>query len=119
MEQSRTKLVIVVLIVCTVFFGIQYFLAQRELSVTKAALTSQNVNEKTLSFTKLFIEKVLKADKEIDFETRLSLENGVRSLGDENILAQWQKFTDSKTESDAQREVKSLLQALVNNLAVK
>jgi hypothetical protein len=82
-------------------------------------LESQKTNEKVLDFTKLFIEKVLKAETEVDFETRLKLENAVRNLGDEEILTQWQKFTESKTEAEAQEEVKNLLEMLLEMLVNK
>ena len=42
-------------------------------------------------------------------ETRLSLENAVRDLKDEEIMAEWQNFIASKTEADAQTSVKKLL----------
>jgi len=33
----------------------------------------------------------------------------VRNLEDEEILAQWQRFTESKTEAEAQEEVKKFV----------
>lgn len=72
-----------------------------------------------MDFNKLFIEKVLKAEEKIDFEERLKLENMVRNLNDEEILIQWQKFTESKTETEAQDNVKDLLYILVNKTEVK
>lgn len=66
-------------------------------------------NEKIISFFGLFVEKVLKSGEEIDFDTRLNLENSVRATGDQDLVAQWQKFTNSKTEESAQIEVKNLL----------
>jgi len=65
------------------------------------------------------IEKVLKAETEVDFETRLKLENAVRNLEDKEILARWSKFIESKTEAGAQEEVKNLLEALVNKIKIK
>jgi hypothetical protein len=116
MENKKTSLIMLVLVVICILLGARCFVVQKQLTGAKTEVGVQNMNTKTLEFTKLFIEKVLKADKEVDFETRLSLENSVRGLNNENILIQWQKFTDSKTEADAQREVKNLLQLLVNNL---
>ena len=72
-----------------------------------------------MEFTKLFIGEVLKADSEVSFDTRLKLETAVRNLGDEEILNQWQKFVDSKTEAGAQTEVKNLLEMLINKIRVK
>jgi hypothetical protein len=52
----------------------------------------------------------------VDFDTRLSLENGVRDLKDPEIMAEWQNFTGSKTEADAQNSVKKLLEMLVDKI---
>ncbi len=82
-------------------------------------METQKTNEKVLEFAKLFIEKVLKAKTEVDFETRLKLENAVRNLDDEEILVQWQKFTESKIEAEAQEEVKNLLEMLVNKIRIQ
>ena len=64
----------------------------------------------------MFIKDVLQADKEVDFETRLKLENAVRDLKDQEILAGWQSFIDSKTEQDAQSNVKKLLGILISKI---
>jgi len=76
-------------------------------------------NERIINFLKLFIAKILKAEGEIDFETRLKLENAVREIQDKEILDQWTKFTESKTEEEAQKNVKDLLEILVNKLQIK
>jgi hypothetical protein len=47
------------------------------------------------------------------------LETAVRDLKDEEILNQWQKFVDSKTETEAQKEVKNLLELLINKIKIK
>jgi len=114
------SLVIVILILSAgdVFFGVKYFVVQKELRQTQTALETQRTNEKVLDFTKLFIEKVLKAETEVDFETRLKLENAVRDLDDEEILAQWSNFVNSKTESETQNQVKNLLELLVSKIKI-
>ena len=110
--------IILILIVGNVFLGINYFSLQKELRQTQAVLETQKTNDKVLEFTKLFIEKVLKADTEVNFETRLKLENAVRNLEDEEILAQWSKFVESKVEAEAQEEVKNLLEILVSKIRI-
>ncbi len=117
-KQKIFLIIILILLVGNIFFGVKYFAAQKELQQTRTVLETQKINEKILDFTKLFIEKVLKAETEVNFETRLKLENAVRNLENEEILAQWQKFTESKTEVEAQREVKNLLEALVNKIKI-
>src|SRR4030042_427533 len=110
MSNQKTILITLVLLVACVFSGFKYFTVQKELAQTQAVLETQKTNEKILDFTKFFIEKVLKAETEVDFETRLKLETEVRDLGDEEILSQWQEFTESKTEAEAQEKVKNLLE---------
>jgi hypothetical protein len=40
----------------------------------------------------------------------------VRDLNDPQIMAEWQNFTASKTEADAQNSVKTLLGLLVDKI---
>ncbi len=117
-KQKTIWTLCLVLILGNVFFGTKYFTLHRELRETKAALQTETINEKILSFSKLFIGKVLRAENEVDFETRLNLENSVRNLQDEEILAAWQKFTRSDTEREAQTEVTNLLGLLMEKIKV-
>ena len=113
-----TFLVILVLLAAA-FWGVKnYIEVQREFQITKETLKVQKINENILDFAKIFINQVLRAEKEIDFETRLKLEYAVRDLGDEEILKQWDNFVNSKTESEAQEQVKDLLELLVNKIKV-
>lgn len=112
-------IIILILLIAVIFLAIKYNNLNNELKVAKTAVESQKINTATLNFTKLFISKVLKAESEIDFDTRLTLENAVRNLNDSDVLAQWQKFTGSKDEAQAQQEVKALLEMLVNKIEVK
>ena len=99
-----------------IFLGVNYYLLHKEFTQMASLVDSQKTNDKVLAFTKLFIEKVLKATTEVDFETRLKLENAVRDLNDETILAQWTKFLATKDAASAQTEVKNLLNILVNKI---
>jgi Na+-transporting NADH:ubiquinone oxidoreductase subunit NqrC len=112
-------ILVLILLAGNIFFGLKYSAVQKELKLTQTSLETQKTNEKILDFAKLFIEKVLKAETEVDFETRLKLENAVRNLGDEEILEQWNKFVNSKTEAEAQEQVKNLLEMLVNKIKVQ
>ena len=118
-KQKIALIIVLILLIGNIFFGYKYFALQKELETTKATIKTQQINEKILDFTKLFIEKVLKAETEVGFETRLKLENAVRNLGDEEILNQWQKFTESKTEAEAQTEVKNLLEMLIGKIKLQ
>jgi len=118
-KQKIALIIVLILLIGNIFFGYKYFALQKELETTKATIKTQQINEKILDFTKLFIEKVLKAETEVGFETRLKLENAARNLGDEEILNQWQKFTESKTEAEAQTEVKNLLEMLIGKIKLQ
>ena len=120
---SLKKIVVIVitliLLAANFFWAIKCSSLKTELKEVKQKVESQQINEKTLDFTNLFIEKVLKAEEEIDFETRLQLENAVRVLEDEQILNQWNKFVESKDEEEAQDEVKDLLEMLIKKIESK
>jgi len=111
--------IILLLIAGNVYLGFKYLNIQKELRQTQTALQTQTTNEKVLEFFKLFIKEVLKAETEVNFDTRLKLETAVRNLGDKEILNQWQKFVDSKNEAEAQTEIKNLLEILVNKIRVQ
>jgi hypothetical protein len=128
---NKQKLIIILiigLIVMNIFLLYRYLLITKEIEKIKIAssLPEKNAvifpntkNERIINFLKLFITKVLKAEGEVDFETRLKLENAVREIQDKEILDQWTKFTESKTEEEAQKNVKDLLEILVNKLQIK
>jgi len=119
-NKPKTILIIILILFAgNIFLGVKYFSVVKELRQTQAAPQTQTTNEKVLEFSRLFIGEVLKADSEINFDTRLKLETAVRNLNDEEILNQWQKFVDSKTEAGAQEEVKNLLELLVSKVKVK
>jgi len=115
--------IFLVLFGSNLLFALMYFQTAKELSGVKVALSTQRYNAKYLDFLKMFIKLVIKSDKEVDFETRLKLENAVRQLkeeyGDEEILLQWQKFVASTNEAEAQKNVKDLLAMLVEKTYLK
>jgi hypothetical protein len=109
--------VILILVAGNVYFGLNYFLVSKEVKEVREDLKKQQLNTKIINFSRLFVEKVLKAEKDISFEERLGLENAVRDLNDKEILSQWEKFTESKTESEAQENVKNLLDVLTKKFS--
>lgn len=117
MPKSKISIaIIIILLASTVAFAVLYFYSQQDLQITKQLLNTQQVDRKILGFGTLFVEKVLKAEKEVSFEDRLRLENTVRDLNDSDVLAQWEKFTVSKTDTDAQKEVINLLELLLKKI---
>ena len=118
MENKKliTEGLMLVLIAGNFFFAYNYFSAYKKLQNIESIKAKVEVNQKVVDFASMFIKKVLQADKEVDFETRLSLENSVRNLKDDEIIAEWQNFTNSKTEAEAQNSVKKLLGILITKI---
>lgn len=116
MDNKILKGAVVLLLLSTLFFGFQYFSNQTELRRLEAAVNEQEVSEQVVAFIRLFVEKVLSAEGEVDFETRLKLETAVRDLDNEPILNNWQKFINSGTQAEAQENVKEFLEVLVGEI---
>jgi hypothetical protein len=89
------------------------FLLVKTINNLNSVLRAEQVNYNILSFANMFVEKVLLAEGEVDFDTRLELETTVRSLNNKEIFSQWQKFTKSLTKIDAGNEAKILLDLLI------
>lgn len=117
-SKKRIVLIIVIgaLIIGNVFFAFNYFFLYMDQQAITSEKNKTELNGKVLNFASMFIKKVLQADSEVDFETRLSLENAVRDLKDEEVMQEWQKFTGSKTETEAQNSVKKLLEILISKI---
>lgn len=109
-------IIIALLVMSNVFMYLSYADMKEGVKLRQQKQVIALTNEKILSFSKMFIEKVLKAEGEIDFETRLKLESAVRDLQDEDVFSAWQKFTNSTTEREAQQSVKSLLSVLIEKV---
>ena len=111
-------LLVVLLVASTLFFGYRAYVLDGELDRLKAsgADVAPLLNQPVLNFSRLFVEKVLEAEAEIDFETRLELENAVRDLNDVEILAKWNDFTKSDVEAEAQKNVRALLKVLLERM---
>lgn len=122
-SKAFLAVIFLVLLGSNLLFAVMYFQATKELEGAKITLSTQRYNAKYLDFLKMFIKLVIKSDKEVDFDTRLKLENAVRQLKEEyndmEILAQWQKFVNSQNEADAQKNVKELLSMLVDKTYLK
>jgi NACalpha-BTF3-like transcription factor len=110
---------IVILLLGNIFFAGQYLYGLKEIKAIKKVAIIQKNNEKIINFAKLFIKDVLRSENEVNFETRLKLENAVRNTNNKEILSIWQKFIESKSETEAQNNVKDLLEAIINNIGAK
>ncbi len=104
---------ILLLVMAAVFFQIRYVRIKGEFYKFQQGVVMANQNQAVLDFTQAFVDEVLNASGEIDFETRLNLEGAVRALNDEQILSAWQAFTSAQTESQAQTALTKLLSVLI------
>lgn len=119
---ASKKLLVFLIVLVLALFGTnaflfyKYRLAQTNLDAAKQVIATRTVNAKILNFMNMFIDKVLKAQGEVSFNDRLTLENAVRDLNDPQILDDWNAFVNSKTEPDAQGAVKNLLSDLAKKI---
>ena len=95
----------------------QYLVTLQELKITQETLKTYQYDDKILAFTKMFVGQVLKTDGAVSLENVLKLENAVRDINSKPIYDEWQKFLNSKTQLEAQIEVKNLLEMLVNKIS--
>ncbi len=108
-------IIIILLLMDGVFIG-QYLASLERVRVTQSTLLAYQLNEKVINFTKIFCEKILNAGGEVSFDDRLVLENAIRDINSKPIFDQWQKFVNSNNEVEAQVELKTLLDLLINRV---
>jgi hypothetical protein len=117
---NKKKLVLILaallLVLGNLFFGIEYFLQAKKIQSLEKEIEARQTNDRVVNFLNIFIENVLKTDKEVSFEDRLKLENAIRDIDDPEILARWEKFTSASYENDIQNGVKDLLQVPVKKI---
>jgi len=104
---------VIVLVLANIYLVDKY---QDLRSVSESCIESQKANEKIVVLAKFFIEKILKADGELNVETVLELENAAKATGDEELRAQWQKFLATRTIEEAQQEIQNFLELIVNKI---
>ena len=116
MKQKQIYIIIIILLLVNLFLGIKYFDANKELKETKNIITIQEEKTKFAEFNKTFISEVLQTESEVNYDTRLKLDKMVKDINDKDLTAQWQKFTDSQTEKEAQEETVKLLKLLTEKV---
>ncbi len=117
-----TRSIIIVLLVFALFASNTWWILhdqeiQNELATLRGLAHREAIQNRVLSFSTLFIDKVLNAKGEIGFDDRLQIENAVRDLEDPEILNRWNQFISSQNENEAQTHVKMLLSLLIHRLA--
>lgn len=118
--KNLNKILLVLTIVLTLISA--YSLAQcvlfkSKLKTADKIIKDQQVNVKIVTFTQLFIDKVLSGQTEVSFEDRLQLENAVRDINDQEIFDQWQKFVKSGINEEGQQNLTVLLKLLVTKIS--
>src|SRR3989344_5480024 len=107
------KVLSVVVLAGMIFFMIMSFKLQGKINVLESQPRLSVDANKSFIFMQDFISNVIGSSTEVDFETRLRLENEVRAINDPDILSKWKAFIASKNESEAQGHVLSILQRLI------
>ena len=112
---NKTTLVLIFLLVASnIVWGLLYTSKKSQLVTAQHELATITQNKKVLAFQKLFVEKVLKSDGTVDFNTRVELQNAVTDIHDESITQTWNAFLSAKTEAEGQNRVKELLSLLAS-----
>ena len=117
MIRKLLNIVLIVSLAGNVLLGAWLVVAKIAEKEANQQIKVQQINEKALLFAKLFVQKVLQGQNEIGFEDRLQLENAVRGLNDQDIFVQWQKFTKSQSNEEAQQEAGALFTLLLNKIS--
>jgi len=118
---GHTRILLAVIVILGVISAgsiAKYVALKSDSTVNARVLTEYRYNDKVLEFMKTFIVKVLKAENEVSFEDRVTLENQVRDLKDQEITSTWNSFVKAQTELQAQDAVKKLLRLLVEKVRV-
>lgn len=114
---NRFKIFVIILflllIVSNIFFVFKYFVNTKKIQEIEQR---QQINRDVLSFTKLFVDKILMGNKEVSFEDRLELENSIRALKDKEAFDSWDKFTKAKDQGDIQHNFYDLFSLLLTKI---
>ena len=117
LKKENITFLIITLLAATVLVLVgQNYILRQNLVVLENTVKTLQYNEKIVNFAKLFISKVLKAEGEVSYDNRYKLEEAARAINNKTIYDEWRKFLDSKTQLEAQIEVKNLLELLVNKI---
>jgi hypothetical protein len=111
--KNLIKMVFIIVLSFSIMVNVAlvFLLTKTTISLEKEQETKAK-SHSIMLFTNMFVKKILMANSDVDFDTRLDLETSVRSLNDEEILFQWQKFTNSSEGAEASKEAKNLLNLL-------
>ncbi len=108
-------ILIILLIATNGWWAVRSYRAipKQEISLPDPAIKQR---AEVIAFLKFFVATVLQGEGEISFDDRLKLENMIRSINDEPTLTQWKEFVSAQNNTNAQKALKNLLEALANLL---
>ena len=115
---KKNIVLLVILIVAAAFIMLvgQYLILVQKERIDQETAKIYQYNAKVLTFTKLFVKDVLKADGAVPLNEVIALEDAARDINDKLIYDEWQKFVNAKSPLEAQIEVKNLLEVLLNRV---
>lgn len=119
LSRKTLFIIILILLVGNILWLIAFTNRGKELGQAQYSLAQVQVNKNILSFQKLFVDKVLKADGVVDYDTRRLLDQSVGSTNNKPVIDAWNAFIDAKTEADAQNKVRDLLSIMADQIYVK
>jgi len=111
--------ILAALIFSNIFWSLEYVTQRKRIENLDNKISAIKQSKNILIFQKIFVEKVLKANGEVDFDTRVELQNAVNAIADEDITAIWNSLLSSKDEEEGQEKVKALLSLLAEKALPK
>ncbi|KKR62501.1 hypothetical protein A2643_01655 [Candidatus Nomurabacteria bacterium RIFCSPHIGHO2_01_FULL_39_220] len=103
---------IIFLAILNIILWSAYSSRGRELRKVQDTVANIEHSRNILAFQKLFVDKVLKSDGVVDYDTRRELEQSVGRTNDDAVISAWNAFLSAKTEDEGQVRVKELLSVL-------
>lgn len=115
---KRNILILISLLVLAAFIILigQYLVLQQKEKIDRETLKVYQYNSKILTFTRLFVKSVLKSDGAVPLSDVVKLEYAARDINSRPIYDEWQKFVNARSPLEAQIEVKTLLEMLVDRV---
>jgi len=104
----------VFLVIVNIILWSAYSSRGLELQKVQNMIANIEHSRSILSFQKLFVDKVLKSDGMVDYDTRRELEQAVGKTNDDVVILAWNAFLSAKTEDEGQVKVKELLSVLAD-----
>ena len=117
--EKKFVIVLSLMVVVIIMLSVWCFFLAKEANSQKVLLRDQEACGKAVVFARLFVDKVLLSSGTINFDDRLELENAVRAVNDQEVFSEWQKFTVSKNDGEAQKIVGNMLKLIIDKIAPK